>query len=165
MELRTDFSSGESKKPEPSATEKRLQKLAWVLDSAVPLPGGFRLGLDSLIGFIPGIGDGATALISSYIMAEGIKAKAPKTVLIRMMGNVATDTVIGSIPFLGDLFDIGFRSNVRNVNLLKEYLNQPSETSRSSAWILILVMIVLFALLIGLLALSLAIVRALIGLF
>ncbi len=165
MKLRTDFSSNEPEKPEPSATEKRLQKLAWVLDSAIPLPGGFRLGLDSLIGFIPGIGDGATALISSYIMAEGIKAKAPKTVLIRMLGNVAVDTIVGSIPFLGDLFDIGFRSNVRNVNLLKEYLHQPSETSRSSAWILILVMIVLFALLLGLLALSLAILQAIIGLF
>lgn len=165
MELRTDFSSEPPEKPEPSATEKRLQKLAWVLDSAVPLPGGFRLGLDSLIGFIPGIGDGATALISSYIMAEGIKAKAPKTVLIRMLGNVAVDTMIGSIPFLGDLFDIGFRSNVRNVNLLKAYLNQPSETSRSSTWTLILVVILLFALVIGLIALGLSIVRTLFGFF
>ena len=132
-----------------SPLERRLHRLAWVLDSVIPLPGNFRLGVDSLIGLIPGFGDFATALISTYIMSEGVRARAPKSVLIRMLGNVAVDTAVGTVPFLGDIFDIGFRSNVRNVNLLKEYLNQPQETGRSSKWILALIVLCLTGLLVG----------------
>ena len=123
----------------------RLDKLAWVLDSVIPLPFGFRFGLDSLVGLIPGVGDGATAVMSTYILAEGAKAGAPKSVLGRMIGNVLIDTVLGTIPFIGDLFDMRFRSNQRNVSLLQDYLDQPHSTESSSRWFFIVALLLLLA--------------------
>ena len=105
--------------------QQRLGKLAWVLDSAIPLPGGYSIGIDGLVGLIPGIGDGAAALVSTYIIAEGVRAGAPKSVLARMVGNVAVESAIGAIPIIGDLFDIVFKANVRNVALMDGYLQRP----------------------------------------
>ncbi|MBX2870044.1 MAG: DUF4112 domain-containing protein [Acidiferrobacterales bacterium] len=165
MKLRTDFPDAAEKEMQSSPTEQRLQRLAWVLDSVVPLPGGFRLGLDSLVGLIPGIGDFATAIISTYIMSEGVRSNAPKPVLLRMLGNVAVDTAVGTVPFLGDIFDIGYRSNLRNVNLLKDYLREPEETDRSSKWLLLLIAVCILGLLIGSVLLLMMAIRSLFQLF
>jgi hypothetical protein len=119
---------------------KRLDNLAWALDSVVPLPGGLRLGLDGLIGLVPVVGDGATALLSSYVIGEGVRNGAPKSVILKMLGNMLIDTVIGAIPFFGDLFDVANRSNYKNVNLLRGYLDQPVEVKRSSRlWVAIVI--------------------------
>src|SRR5690606_17510045 len=88
---------------------KRLRALAWLMDNSIPLPGGFRIGIDALIGLFPGIGDAIGAVISTYIINEARDMGAPRSVLLRMMSNVAIDTVIGAIPFAGDLFDAGFK--------------------------------------------------------
>ena len=117
-----------------SPLQRRLGKLAWVLDSAIPLPGGYSIGIDGLVGLIPGVGDGAAALVSTYIIAEGVRAGAPKSVLARMVGNVAVEAAVGAIPIVGDVFDIVFKANVRNVALMDGYLQRPDKTSRSSKW-------------------------------
>ena len=165
MKLRTDFPDAEAQQPPRSPTEQRLHKLAWILDSVVPLPGGFRLGIDSLVGLIPGFGDFATAIISTYIMSEGVRSKAPKSVLKRMLGNVAVDTAVGSIPIVGDIFDIGYRSNLRNVNLLKDYLKEPEETGRSSKWALLFIMLCIIGLVVGSVLLLIFAIRSLFQLF
>jgi Domain of unknown function (DUF4112) len=111
---------------------QRLRSMAWLLDNAIPLPGGFRIGLDAIIGLIPGVGDAIGALISVYILNEARSLGAPRSVLMRMSGNVLLETIVGSIPFLGDLFDAGFKANMRNIALLERYQLDPVGSTRSS---------------------------------
>jgi len=113
---------------------KRLRALAWLMDNSIPLPGGFRIGLDAIIGLVPGIGDAIGALISAYIINEARGMGAPRSVLFRMMSNVMIDTVIGAVPFAGDVFDAAYKSNVRNLALLAQYQLDPVGSRRGSRW-------------------------------
>jgi len=145
--------------------KQHLERIAWLLDSAIPLPGGFRLGLDSLIGLIPVVGDVFSALLSMYIIGMGVRQGASKLLIIKMISNVLIDTSIGMVPVFGDLFDIANRANYRNVTLLRDYFDQPIQAKRASLFWLIVVIIGLIGLLIFLICLSIAIIRVLIGLF
>lgn len=101
----------------------RLDGYARLMDSQFRIPlTPVRLGLDSLIGLLPGIGDGVAFLLSLYPLMEAKKRGAPLTILLKMLLNTLVDFVVGSIPLLGDIFDVGFKANVRNVRLLKGYL-------------------------------------------
>jgi hypothetical protein len=111
---------------------QRLRSLAWLLDNSIPLPGGFRIGLDAVIGLVPGVGDAVGALISVYILNEARLLGAPRSVLLRMSGNVMLETLVGAIPFAGDLFDAGFKANARNIALLERYQLDPRGSTRSS---------------------------------
>ena len=113
---------------------QRLRALAWLLDNSIPLPGGYRIGVDALIGLVPGIGDAVGALLSAYIVNEARAMGAPRSVLMRMMGNVMIETVIGSIPLAGDLFDAAFKANTRNLALLARYQLDPVGSRRHSRW-------------------------------
>lgn len=105
-------------------TYQRLEMLAKVMDSAFQIPGSnVRIGFDALLGILPGIGDAISAAISSYIIWEAKRLGASKFLLARMAGNTAIDTVIGAIPFAGDIFDVAFRSNLKNLALLKKHLD------------------------------------------
>ena len=129
------------------ASRTRLRRLAWLLDSSIPLPGGFSIGLDGLIGLVPGIGDVLGACFSSYIIAEAARAGAPVGVLARMGLNVAIETIVGAIPVLGDLFDFAFKANVRNVALMDRHAADPQRTRVRSAWVVASVVAVLLLLL------------------
>lgn len=113
---------------------RRLRSLAWLLDNSIPLPGGYRIGLDPLIGLVPGLGDALGALISAYIVNEARSLGAPGSVLLRMMGNVMIETMVGAIPFAGDLFDAAYKANTRNLALLARYQLDPIGSRRSSRW-------------------------------
>ena len=103
----------------------RVRKLAHLLDSSFGLPGtSVRFGLDSLLGLIPGVGDIAGALLSGYIVYEGLRLRAPKRLLMRMIGNIAVDSAIGAIPIAGDLFDVAWKANRRNLRLLNRHVKQ-----------------------------------------
>ena len=103
----------------------RLRIIARLMDSSIGLPGTrFRFGLDSLFGLAPVVGDAAGALVAFYIVWEARRIGAPSQLVARMMGNVAMDTLSGSIPLVGDLFDVAFKSNMRNIALLEEWLGQ-----------------------------------------
>lgn len=116
-----------------AAVKQRLNNLAWLLDSSIPIPGfNFRIGLDGLISLIPFVGDAIGTLLSSYILAEAARLQVPKTVLMRMGFNVLIDAVIGAIPFFGDFFDFAWKANNRNVRLLEKYADQPVKEARSS---------------------------------
>lgn len=93
----------------------------------------FRIGLDPIIGLVPGLGDVAGAVLSGYIITIGARLGAPPLVLIRMIGNVAIDMAIGSIPLLGDLFDFGWKANTRNLALIERFCADPAKTHRSTA--------------------------------
>ena len=99
---------------------ERLAHLARTLDSRFRIPGtDFRIGLDGLIGLIPGIGDTLAALPSAYLIVRGHQLGARRSTLGRMALNTGIDYVIGTIPLVGDIFDIGFKGNLRNIDLLR----------------------------------------------
>lgn len=109
---------------------ERLDQLATRMDSALRLPGTrIRIGLDSILGIIPGIGDVAALAPAAWIVNESRRLGAPRGVLIQQGVNVAIDAAIGSIPLLGDVFDVGFKANKRNVRLLRKHF----ETDRAEA--------------------------------
>lgn len=110
-------------------TRNRLERLAWVLDNSIPVPGlNARIGIDPLIGLVPGIGDTIGALLSSYILAAAAKLGAPRSVLLKMAFNIAVEAIVGILPVMGDLFDMAWKANQRNVQLLGDYLDQPRKT-------------------------------------
>jgi hypothetical protein len=101
----------------------RIRRLAKLMDEAFQIPGTqYRVGLDSLVGLIPGVGDLGTMLVSAYIVREGWLLGLPKRKLAQMGWNVFVDTTLGAVPALGDLFDWAFKSNSKNVKLIEDYL-------------------------------------------
>ena len=111
----------------------RARALTRLLDSAARVPGtSMRFGLDPILGLVPGLGDVAGAALSGYVVLLASRLGAPTTVIVRMLGNVVVDTVGGTVPVLGDLFDAGWKSNTRNLALLERHLGQPEPTKRAS---------------------------------
>ncbi len=121
--MNTDLPPTDAAKRRPGDARKRVQRLARLMDSSVRLPGGFRIGVDGLIGLLPGVGDVAAAGVSFYIVAQAARAGVPARVLVRMVLNVALDALVGAIPVLGDLFDFAFKANLRNARLMEAYLD------------------------------------------
>ncbi len=101
---------------------KRLSGIARLMDTAIGIPGTrIRFGADSIMGMVPLIGDGAGALVGLYIVNEARRMGVPREKLIRMVGNVAVDSVIGSFPLVGDVFDVYFKSHRRNVHMILDH--------------------------------------------
>ncbi|MES5098511.1 DUF4112 domain-containing protein [Agrobacterium sp. BA1120] len=101
---------------------KRLSGIARLMDTAIGIPGTrIRFGADSIMGLVPLIGDGAGALVGLYIVNEARRLGVPREKLIRMLGNVAADSVIGSFPLVGDVFDVYFKSHRRNVHMILDH--------------------------------------------
>jgi hypothetical protein len=112
------------------------------MDGAIPI-GRWSIGLDPLIGLIPGIGDLIGALISMVIVVRAVQAGIPRVAVARMLANVTLDTVVGSIPLFGDAFDFGFKSNLKNLRIYEEsLLNRGASTMRHWAFFVVLFLIV-----------------------
>ena len=110
----------------PSTSLERIKRLAWLLDNSLPIPGtGWRIGLDPLLGLIPGLGDLIGAVLSSWILLAGYRLGASRPTLVRMFWNVLVETVLGAIPMLGDIFDAAWKANAKNVALLERHLATP----------------------------------------
>lgn len=111
----------------------RARALTRVLDTAARVPGTrVRFGLDAVLGLVPGLGDVAGAALSGYLVLLAARLGAPTSVVLRMLANVAVDTVGGGVPVLGDAFDVAWKSNTRNLALLERFLAQPTPTRRAS---------------------------------
>src|SRR5439155_22097650 len=127
---------GEVLGPESEAERElraRLNFLAWLLDSSIPIPGTrLTIGLDALIGLFPFIGDLAGVLASSYILAEANRMGVGRAILARMAFNVALEGVIGIVPIFGDIFDAAWKANVKNVQLLNAWAEGPHQTQHAS---------------------------------
>ena len=145
------------------ATSKDLDNaraLARVLDTAVGIPGTrIRVGLDALLGLIPGAGDAVGAALSGYIILAAARAGASRPVLARMIGNVVVDTVIGAIPVLGDLFDVAFRSNSRNVAILERVAVDPVTVDRGSRRLGVIIVAILVLVLLGIVTVGFLLAR------
>ena len=138
----------------------RLARLAWLLDSSIPLPGTpFSIGLEALIGLVPVAGDLAGVLLSGYIIKEAAALGASRSILARMALNVAVEGLAGMIPFAGDIFDAAFKANQRNVRLLDAYLDQPARTRRASRGFLLGLGLALLGLVLAILVLGTLLVR------
>jgi hypothetical protein len=119
--------------PERRDDADRVRLLARTLDSAVRIPGTtITLGLDSIVGLVPGVGDLAGGIMSGYIVLVSARMGVPPSVVARMILNLGIDTLVGSVPLLGDLFDVGFRANIRNAALLDRHLAEPVAVRRAS---------------------------------
>jgi uncharacterized protein DUF4112 len=104
---------------------QRLDFLATLLDSAILIPGtNIRFGADAVIGLVPGIGDAVTTALSAWIVYEAHRLGVPRRMLARMIGNVALDGLFGAVPLIGDVFDVMWRANRRNLRLLREHLKR-----------------------------------------
>jgi len=102
-----------------------LERLADLLDTRWRIPVlGIPIGLDGIASIVPVVGDSATGVVSAYMVYRASRLGVPKSLLLRMAGNVGLDWAVGSIPVLGTLFDIGFKANRRNVNLLRRHLER-----------------------------------------
>ncbi len=113
---------------------ERLERLARNLNSAFRVPGtGIRVGYDSILGLIPGIGDVAAAAPAAYIVLQSHRMGAPNALLLRQGVNIAIDTVLGAVPLLGDLFDVGYKANRRNVALLRTHLERQLAVAPSAS--------------------------------
>jgi len=111
--------------PQAEATATRLEALARLMDGAVQIPGTtVRIGLDAFIGMVPVAGDFVSAAISSYLIWEARRIGAPRWLIARMAANTLLDTTVGAIPVAGDVFDVFFRSNMKNMALLRRHLER-----------------------------------------
>lgn len=110
----------------------RLRSLSLLLDDAIPIPGtDYKIGLDPIIGLIPGAGDIVTGLMSAYIVVEAVKMGISRPTVFRMVVNILVEAVLGTFPILGDIFDTVWKSNLKNLALLEESL-QTSDIRRKN---------------------------------
>lgn len=125
--------------------------IADLLDQRFTIPGtSIRIGLDPLLGLIPGVGDAIANLAGSAILLIAAQYRLPKVVLLRMAANVAINAIIGALPVFGDVFSIWFRSNARNAQLLERYVAAPGRRPASGDWAFMAAIIaVILLLLIG----------------
>lgn len=114
--------------------DKSLDRLTWLMDDLFRVPGlGWRFGLDALIGLIPGFGDTATSLVSFYILANAVRYGVPKVTLLRMGLNIGIDYAVGSLPLVGDVLDAWWKSNHRNLDLLRKRATVSAEEARAGS--------------------------------
>ena len=132
----------------------RLRRMSQLLDNAIPIPGTkIRFGLDPILGLLPGGGDTVTGGLSAYIVVEAARMGLPREVLWKMVGNILIDSFAGTIPVLGDLFDVGWKSNVKNIELLEKHLDI-TEKSKSDRLFLIGLILLLTVIVLGFAAIT-----------
>lgn len=133
----------------------RLRGLSRLLDGAIGIPGtGLRVGLDPLIGLFPVVGDWIGAALSGYIVVRGAALGASGATVIRMLGNLAVDALVGSVPVLGDIFDAGFRANERNMRLIEAHARAPARRGAADLAVVVGVAIGALTIVVGAFALT-----------
>lgn len=119
--LRFDFPTGD----DPHSIRQRIEAMELLLERSLVLPGTkYRIGLDSIIGLVPVLGDIVTAAMASYIVWEAKNLGMPRWKLWQMMGRIGFDSALGAIPLIGDAFDLFYRSNSRNLATVKRHLDK-----------------------------------------
>ena len=126
----------------------KLRRVSRLLDNAITIPGTkISFGLDPILGLLPGGGDTITGGIAAYIVVEAARMGVPREILYKMVTNIAIDSFAGTVPVVGDLFDVGWKANVKNIELLEKHLDvaesEKSDTLFIFGLILLLTLIVL----------------------
>jgi hypothetical protein len=131
---------------------KRMRQLSKLLDSAIVIPGTKqRIGLDPILGLIPGGGDTVSAALSGYIIIEAARMGLPRKALIQMVMNLVVDTVVGSVPVFGDVFDVFSKANLRNLQIVESHAQIPLPGNKPDRLFigLLIVGLIMFALAVG----------------
>lgn len=134
---------------------RRIRRITFLLDNSIPIPlTRFRIGLDPLLGLIPGGGDVAGAILSAYIVFEGARLGLPQGVLMQMLGNLLTDTALGALPLVGDLFDATWKANSRNVALMEAHAERLTGRHKPNYGFMLLftMLLILFVVIVGAIA-------------
>ena len=145
------------KRPKPYLPEDPLiEWLAWLMDESIRV-GPWAIGLDGVIGLIPGLGDMAGATVSAFIIARAMRSGIPKSAILRMLINVALDSLVGAVPLVGDIFDFAFKSNMYNLQIYREALRGERQVARDwffIAVVLLILLVIVVAPILGLLYLT-----------
>lgn len=132
---------------------RRMRQLSQLLDGAIAIPGTKqRIGIDPILGLIPGGGDTVSAALSGYIIVEAARMGVPREALMRMVGNLLLDTVVGSVPVVGDIFDVVSKANFRNMKIVESHIQTPASISTKTDKLfigLLIVGLIIFALAVG----------------
>lgn len=130
------------------------EQLAWLLDSSIGI-GPINIGLDGIIGLIPGLGDVITDLMGMLIVVRAMKNGVHRAAILRMVANLAIDTLVGAIPVVGDLFDFAFKANMKNIQIYRESLSGSREPLKDWGFVILVGAILLVLLLVPLVSLFL----------
>ncbi len=121
-----------------TSTLRRLRRLSHLLDNAIPIPGTpWRFGLDPVLGLLPGAGDFLGTAFSAYIVLEAARIGIPRSLLGQMVINILLDTVIGSVPIVGDIADATWKANAKNIELLETYWDSPQPEKQTDWFFLV----------------------------
>ncbi len=138
-----------------AASLQRLRSLAHLLDNAIAIPGtSFRVGIDPIVGLLPGGGDLVMAAFSVYIVWEAARLGLPRSTVTRMVSNLVFDTVAGSVPVAGDLLDVTWKANSKNVRLLEAHLDSPQHQKKADQGFVLLLLFGFLLLVVSIAALS-----------
>ena len=141
---------------------QRVRTLTHLLDNAITIPGtSYRIGLDPLLGLLPGAGDIAGSVLSAYIILEAARFGLPRETLVRMLINLASDAALGSLPIVGDVFDATWKANSRNLALLEAHVNAPEPRKSANRGFLVLIVIGLVLIVVGVATLAVLVVNLL----
>ena len=120
---------------------RRLRQLSDLLDNAVAIPGtNYRVGIDPLLGLLPGGGDTLGAILSAYIVLQAAQLGAPRPTLVRMVWNILLDSLVGTIPLLGDFVDVAWKANTKNMALLEAHMRSPYNRQKTDTWFVYLLL-------------------------
>ena len=143
------------RKPEPIPFDDPVsEQLAWLLDSSIGI-GPITIGLDGLVGLIPGLGDVITDLMGMLIVVRAMKNGVHRAAILRMVGNLAIDALVGSVPVFGDLFDFAYKANMKNIQIYRESLSGAREPLKDWGFVVLVVVILLVLTILPLLSLFL----------
>lgn len=146
----TDLTRHPHMNQKPAGEIQKLRTISWLFDELIKIPGtNLRIGLDGLLGLLPGGGDLIGGVVSTYAILVAQRLGAPPAVIARMAMNIGVDALIGAIPLLGDLFDVGWKANRRNADLLEQYVAQPAQARRSSMAVVVVAIVSVLAVLVG----------------
>lgn len=131
------------------ASLRRIRRISHLLDNAIPIPGTpYRIGLDPILGLLPGGGDLIGGIFAGYVVFKSAQLGVPQETLIKMAANIVFDTVAGTVPVAGDLLDVAWKANVKNIELLDAHLGSP-EPGKKADWLFVAALLLGLALIIG----------------
>ena len=132
-----------------AASLRRLRRISHLLDNAIPIPGTkYRIGLDPILGLIPGGGDLLGSVFAGYVVFKSAQMGVPQETLLKMAANIVFDTVAGTVPVAGDLFDVAWKANVKNIELLDAHLGSP-EQGKKADWLFVAALLLGLILIVG----------------
>jgi Domain of unknown function (DUF4112) len=148
-----------------SAALQRVRTVSHLLDNAIAVPGTtFRVGIDPILGLLPGAGDWLSAILSVYLVLESMRFGLPAGTLFRMLGNLLLDAIVGTVPVLGDFLDFTLKANHRNMRLLEAHIQNPRPQKAHDRIVMGLVILVLIVFIVAVSSIAFMVINGLLSL-